>query len=230
MQAVVATRKPVVMVVVTGRPVNLSWAAEHVPAIVHAWHPGMEGGNGLADLLFGDANFGAKLPVTWPRSVGQVPLYYARNLTHSPESAPGFNSRYWDLESSPLYPFGYGLSYTKFAVSNLRLARSQVKLGETVEVTVDVENGGSRAGDEVVQLYIHQKAGRASRPVRELKGFEKVTLAAGEKKTVRFSLGKNELSYWSTQAKGWVQDAAGFDVWAGSDSQATLHANFTVEQ
>jgi beta-glucosidase len=228
MEAVAATGKPVVLVLVNGRPLNITWAAAHLPAILEAWHPGTEGGNAIADLLFGDANPGGKLPISWPRNGGQVPIYYAHNLTHQPESAPGFTSRYWDELSAPLYPFGHGLSYTKFAVSGLRVKESSVKSGAPVEVSVEVANNGGRAGSEVVQLYIHQRAGIASRPVRELKGFEKVRLAPGEKRTVRFSLGRNELSYWSAQKKDWVLEAESFDVWAGTDSSASLHAEFRI--
>jgi len=227
-EAIAATGKPVVLVLVSGRPLNINWASAHIPAIVEAWHPGMEGGNAIADLLFGDASFSGKLPVSWPRSVGQVPVYYAHNLTHQPETAPDFTSRYWDQSITPLYPFGFGLSYTKFTITNLRVEQDTVRLGEALEGSVDVENNGERPGQEVVQFYIHQKAGSASRPVRELKGFEKIALARGEKKTVHFSLGKSELSYWSSQNRQWVQDAAEFDLWAGSDSRASLHASFSV--
>lgn len=228
MEAVVATGKPVTLVLVNGRPLNIQWAATHIPSILEVWHPGTEGGNAVADLLFGDANPGGKLPVTWPRNGGQIPVYYAHNLTHQPDTAPGFTSRYWDQPSKPLYPFGYGLSYSRFSVSNLRLKADTVKLGDSVEVSVDVENGSNRAGEEVVQVYIHQQAGRASRPVRQLKGFEKVALNAGEKKTLRFVLGKNELSYWNGQDRRWIQEAESFDLWAGTDSNASLHAAFKL--
>ena len=150
LEKVMATGKPVVLVLLNGRPLSIQWAAEHVPAILEAWYPGAEGGHAVADLLFGDANPGGKLPVTFPRTVGQVPIYYAHTLTHQPEGSPGFVSRYWDEPSSPLYPFGYGLSYTTFKISNLKV--------EKHIVSVDVQNTGTRAGDEVVQLYIHQKS------------------------------------------------------------------------
>jgi beta-glucosidase len=173
---------------------------------------------------------GGRLPVSWPRNTGQIPIYYAHNLTQQPESAQGFTSRYWDAATSPLYPFGYGLSYTRFAYSNLRVSQPAVKVGQTVEVSVDVENSGGRAGDEVVQLYIHQQAGGASRPVRELKGFQRVALAPGEKKTVRFTLAKAEMSYWSPREKVWVQEPAAFDIWAGGDSTTTIHTTLQVSQ
>jgi len=228
LEAVVATGKPVVLVLINGRPLNISWAAEHVPAILEAWEPGSQGGNAVADILFGDANPGGKLTVTWPRSSGQEPLYYAHNLTHEPETKADFKSRYQDVKSTPLYRFGYGLSYTKFAVSNLQLDKPHAKLGENIGVSVDVQNTGSIAGDEVVQVYVHQQSGSASRPVRQLKGFEKVSLAPGEKKTLHFSLGKDELTYWSPSEKQWVLEPAVFDVWAGDDSTATLRANVEV--
>jgi beta-glucosidase len=228
LKAVVALGKPVVLVLLNGRPLSIGWAAEHVPAILEAWEPGTEGGNAVADILFGDTNPGGKLPVTFPRKASHEPLYYARNLTHSPESEPRYRSRYWDGPTTPLYPFGFGLSYTTFSIKNLKVAAPQVKVGSSVAVTADVTNTGSVVGDEVVQLYIHQKAGSDSRPMRELKGFERVTLKPGETKTVTFPLGPAELAYWSTSAGARVQDAEAFDVWAGADSLATLHADFAV--
>ncbi len=230
LEAVAATGKPVVLVLINGRPLNLTGAAAHVPAIVEAWYPGVEGGNAIADVLFGDANPGGKLPVTFPRSTGQVPIYYAHNLTHQPDTSAGFTSRYWDEPSSPLYPFGYGLSYTKFTFSNLRASAPSVARGGKITISVDVENTGQRAGDEVVQLYIHQRSGSASRPVRELKGFERVPLAAGQKRTIEFQIGAGERRYWNSAKRGWVEDASKFDVWAGGDSTASLHTTFDVTE
>jgi beta-glucosidase len=230
MEAVAATGKPVVLVLINGRPLNVSWAAEHIPAILEAWEPGNQGGNAVADVLFGDFNPGGKLTVTWPRNGSQEPLYYAHNLTFEPETDPMTKSKYQDQPISPLYPFGYGLSYTKFAVSNLQVNKAQVKVGESVGVSVDVQNTGGVAGDEVVQVYIHQQSGSASRPVRQLKGFEKVALDPGEKKTLHFTLGKDELTYWSPSEKKWVLEPAVFDVWAGEDSTAALHGSFEVVQ
>jgi beta-glucosidase len=230
LEAVVATGKPVVLVLINGRPLDISWAAEHVGAILEAWEPGSEGGDAVADVVFGDVNPGGKLTVTWPRSAGQEPIYYAHMLTQAPETDPKFTSRYQDVKTSPLYPFGYGLSYTKFAMSSLRLDKTTAKVGESIGMSVDVQNTGSVAGDEVVQLYIHQQSGSASRPVRQLKGFEKVSLLPGERKTVHFTLGKDELTYWSPSEKKWVLEPAVFDVWAGEDSTASLHGNFEVVQ
>jgi beta-glucosidase len=228
LEQVVALGKPVVLVLVNGRPLNITWASEHVPAILEAWQPGTELGNAIADILFGDANPGGKLPVSWPRSAGQEPLYYSHTLTHQPEGSQMFTSRYWEGPSTPLYRFGHGLSYTTFSISNLKLPKTELKVGEQMEVTTDVENTGSVAGDEVVQLYIHQRAGSTSRPVRELKGFERVSLKPGEKKTVHFNLGKEELTYWSSAKRGWVEETEEFDVWVGSDSTAKEHAAFKV--
>jgi len=215
-------------VLVNGRPLDIRWAAAHAQAILEAWYPGTEGGNAIADVLFGDVNPGGKLPVTWPRTAGQEPLYYNHTLTHEPEDRPEFTSRYWDLESKPLYPFGYGLSYTTFQFTNLRLSKSSMRAGDTTELAVDVKNTGSVVGDAVAQIYIHQRSGSASRPVRELKGFRRVTLQPGETRTLRFPLGNEELEFWSPQTRKWVVEPAAFDVWAGEDSTASLHAGLRI--
>ncbi len=230
LEAIAATGKPVVLVLVNGRPLDISWAADHIPAILEAWYPGSQGGNGLADVLFGDANPAGHLPVSWPRSTGQLPIYYSHNRTQAPEDAPDFKSRYWDVLTSPLYPFGYGLSYTDFSFDNLKTSQTEAKVGASLEVSVDVTNTGSRAGDAVVQLYIHQRAGSASRPVRQLKGFQRVNLAAGQKQTIRFTLGPDELRFWSPAKKGWVVEPEQFDVWIGEDSSAKLHGEFRLRE
>ena len=225
LESVAATGKPAVLVLMNGRPLNIKWGAQHVPAILEAWYPGTQGGSAVANLLFGDAIPGGKLPVTWPRDVGQLPIYYAHNTTQSPENQ---GKRYWDEESTPLYPFGYGLSYSTFSFSNLKLDRAEIKPGETIHVSIDVDNTGSSSADEVAQLYIHQRYGSTSRPVRELKGFERITLASHEKKTVHFSLGNDELTYWSTAKKDWVEEPAAFDIWVGGNSKAELHSTFVI--
>jgi beta-glucosidase len=225
LEAVAATGKPVVLLLMNGRPLNIQWAAQHIQAIMEIWYPGTQGGNAVANLLFGDAEPGGKLPFTWPRDVGQIPINYAHNITQSPENQA---KRYWDEVSTPLYPFGYGLSYCTFQFSNLKISRTEIKPGETLDVAVDLENTGNSAADEVAQLYIHQQSGSASRPVRELKGFERLSLAPHQKKTLHFSLGKDELSYWSTAKKDWVEEPATFDVWIGGDSNASLHSRFIV--
>lgn len=229
LEAVAATGKPAVIVLLNARPLDITWASTHVPAILEAWYGGSEAGNAIVDTLFGNSNPGGKLPFTWPRSGGQVPIYYAHNLTQAPEDAPGFTSRYWDVSSFPLYAFGYGLSYSTFTFSNLHLSGDTFRLGGKLEVTADVQNTGSVAGDEVAQLYIHQQAGSASRPVRQLKGFERITLAPGEEKTVRFALTNEELKFWSPQTKSWIVEPEAFDIWVGGDSTAKLHTTFKVQ-
>jgi beta-glucosidase len=229
LEAVTATGKPVVLVLINGRPLDITWASEHVSAILEAWYPGNEGGHGIADVLFGDANPSGHLPVSWPRSTGQLPLYYNHNLTQNPETAPNFKSRYWDILSTPLYPFGHGLSYTTFSFDNLMVTPT-ARAGDTIDVSADVANTGGRTGDAVVQLYIHQRAGSASRPVRQLKGFERVTLEPGAKRTVHFTLGKDELRFWSPAAKKWVVETEQFDVWVGENSNATLHGAFRLTE
>jgi len=229
MEAVFATGKPIVLVLINGRPLDISWAAEHVPAILEAWYPGSQGGNGIADLLFGDANPSGHLPVSWPRSTGQEPLYYSHNLTQLPETSPDFKSRYWDVRSTPLYPFGHGLSYTTFAFDNLKVTPT-ARAGATIDVSADVTNTGKRTGDAVVQLYIHQRAGSASRPVRQLKGFERVTLEPGAKETLHLVLGRDELQFWSPPLKRWVVESEQFDLWVGGDSTASLHGEFRLTE
>lgn len=228
-EAAAASGKPIVVVLLNGRPLDITWAAEHAAAMLEAWLPGVEGGNAIADVLFGDVNPGGKLPVSWPRSAGQLPLYYNHNLTQSPESDPQFTSRYWDISSKPLYPFGYGLSYTTFTFTNLRLSKTRMKAADSVEVVVDVTNTGTLPGDAVAQLYIHQRSGSASRPVRQLEGFRRLTLQPGETQTVRFTLGRNELQFWSPQTRRWTVEPGTFDVWAGADVTAELHTELTIE-
>jgi len=228
LETAAASGKPLVVVLENGRPLDIQWAAAHVPAILEAWYPGTEGGNAVADVLFGNVNPGAKLPLSWPRAAGQEPLYYNHNLTHDPEDRPGFTSRYWDLSSKPLYPFGYGLSYSTFEFANLRLSKSSIKAGEATEVSVDVTNTGRVPGDAVAQVYIHQRYGSASRPVRELKGFERLALSRGETRTITFRLGRDELRFWSPKTKVWAVEPSTFDIWAGEDSTAALHTQLVV--
>jgi beta-glucosidase len=225
LEAVVATGKPVVLVLLNGRPLDISWAAEHVPSILEAWYPGTRGGDAIVNLLYGKATPGGKLPFTWPRNVGQVPIFYAHNTTHAPEAQ---DKRYWNEASTPLYPFGFGLSYAAFSFSNLHLSKPEVKSDESLDVSVDVENTSDVPGDEVVQLYLHQQYGSSSRPVRELKGFKRVSLSAHEKQTAHFTLSKSDRTYWTSATRSWVTDASKFDVWVGGDSTAKLHETFSV--
>ena len=225
LQAVVATGTPTVAVVMNGRPLDLTWAAEHVPAILDVWYPGSQGGAAVADLLFGDAVPGGKLPFTWPRSVGQVPMVYSHLTSHEPENQ---GRRYWDEPSTPLYPFGHGLSYARFSYADVAVDRESVPRDGRVTVSVVVRNESERDGEEVVQLYLHQRSGTAARPVRELKGFQRVAVPAGEERRVEFAVGPDERRYWSAAARGHVLDASVFDVWVGGDSTAALGTTFTV--
>jgi beta-glucosidase len=229
LQQIQALGKPVVLLLFSTRPLDLVWASEHVPAIMDCYFGGTETGNAVADLLVGDAVPGGKLPISWPRNVGQVPVYYAHTASHKPYDSAGFTSRYWDLPTAPLYPFGYGLSYSTFTISDLRLSAKSISLEEPVTATVTLTNTGARAGDEVVQLYLHQRFGSASRPVRQLKGFRRVTLQPGQKQEVSFTVGRAERNYWSAAKNGWVVEPSDFDVWVGNSSAASLHDSFTVE-
>jgi beta-glucosidase len=225
LQAVVATGTPVVLLVMNGRPLDLRWAAENVPAILDIWYPGTQGGAAVADVIFGDVAPGGKLPFSWPRTVGQVPVIYSHTISHEPGNQ---GRRYWDEASTPLFPFGHGLSYSRFEYSDLTPDRVQIQAGQTAIVSVTVTNAGERAGDEVAQLYIHQRYGSASRPSRELKGFRRVTLAAGESRTLSFPLGPHELRYWNAATREWMIDTTTIDVFAGGDSTAELTTSFTV--
>ena len=230
LERIEAMGKPVVLLLFSTRPLDISWASEHVPAIMDCYFGGTETGNAVADLLVGDAVPGGKLPVTWPRNVGQVPIYYAHTASHKPYDSADFTSRYWDLSTSPLYSFGFGLSYTTFSISDLHLSEKRPALAGSITASVTVTNTGTRAGDEVVQLYLHQRYGSASRPVRELKGFRRVTLTPGEKQEIHFTIGREERNYWSAAKNGWVVEPSEFDVWVGNSSTAALHESFSVTE
>jgi beta-glucosidase len=227
LRAVVATGTPVVLLVMNGRPLDLRWPAEHVPAILDIWYPGTRGGDAVANLLFGAVSPGGKLPFTWPRTVGQVPMVYAHTRSHEPENQ---GRRYWDEASTPLFPFGHGLSYGRFEYAGLTVDQTAVAADGTVTASVEVTNTADREADEVVQLYLHQRYGSSSRPVRELKGFRRITLAAGESRTVRFPIGPDERRYWNTAVRDWVADPSTFDVWVGGDSTAQLSTTFEVTE
>jgi beta-glucosidase len=225
LEAAVATGKPIVLLLMNARPLDITWASSHVAAILDGWYPGTDGGNALANLLFGDAVPGGKLPISWPHTVGQEPLYYGENLTQIPD-AP--DTRYWDGSSAALYPFGFGLSYSMFTVDNVRSSSPTLAHDGSMTVSCDVTNTGKVAADEVVQVYTHQRAGSASRPVRELKGFRRVTLKAGEHQTVAIKLDAQELAFWSPQTHKRSVEPGIFDLWVGTDSRASNHSTFEV--
>jgi beta-glucosidase len=229
--AIKSTGKPFVIVLFNGRPLVLSDVAPKAPAILEAWFGGIEAGNAVADVVFGKVNPGGKLPVSFPQRVGQIPIYY----NHEPAGRPcdvtqKWNARYRDLPTcAPLYPFGFGLSYTKFDVTNLRLSSAQVSRRGTVTASVTVTNTGSRAGDDVVQLYIHDPVASISQPVRRLRGFQRVTLAPGASRTVRFHLDASDFGFYDNSGR-YVVEPGRIDVYAGDSSDATLTQSFTVTQ
>ncbi|MBN1284522.1 MAG: glycoside hydrolase family 3 C-terminal domain-containing protein [Anaerolineae bacterium] len=214
-KAVYDTGTPVVLVLVNGRPASLGWIAETVPAILEAWLPSEEGANAIADVLFGDVNPGGKLPITFPRSVGQVPIFYG----HRPSGGRShWKVDYVETSVAPLYPFGYGLSYTRFMFGNLRIEPGAARAGEAVTVQVDVTNVGERCGDEVVQLYTHQEAPLVTRPVKELKAFKRVTVEPGQTQTVAFRIAVNQLGFYDRDNR-FVVEPGTVEVMLGSSSQ-----------
>ncbi|MCW0484809.1 beta-glucosidase BglX [Gaoshiqia sediminis] len=229
LEAVYAANPNVVVVLMNGRPLVINWMAEHVPAILETWHLGSEAGNAIADVLFGDYNPSGKLPVSFPRAVGQCPIYYNHKSTGRPfDTGLVFWSHYTDESNEPLYPFGYGLSYTTFAYSDLKLSSSEFGLDEEITVSVKVENTGNYAGEEVVQLYIRDLFGSITRPVKELKGFEKISLAPGESKVVEFELSANDLAFYTAEGK-WQAEPGDFLLWVGTHSQEGLEAAFSLK-
>ncbi len=225
LQEVVATGTPTVLVLMNGRPLDIVWATENVPAILDVWYPGTQGGAAVADLLLGDAVPAGKLPFTWPRSVGQVPIHHAVTRSHDPSKQW---RRYWDEESTPLFPFGHGLSYATFEHSRIAVDRASVGRDESVTVSVDVTNTSSVDGVEVAQLYLHQRHGTSSRPMRQLKGYRRIAVAAGATERVTFEVGPAQRRYWSAATRDWVVDASTFDVYVGGSAAAELATEFTV--
>lgn len=221
--------KPTVMVLFNSRPMVFEWASQNIPAILVAWQPGFETGNALADVLTGKQNPSGKLPVTFPRTLGQVPIYYNHLNTGRPQQQYGqlWTSGYLDVPTTPAYPFGFGLSYTSFSYSDLKLSKSQYKMGETVEATLTLTNTGSRVGEEVVQCYTRDLAADLARPVKELKAFQKIKLNPGESRVVTFRLSEKDLSYWNHELK-WKADPGKFQVFVGGNSIEVKEAVFEL--
>ncbi|MNS11755.1 Periplasmic beta-glucosidase precursor [compost metagenome] len=229
-KAIQATGKPVVVLINAGRPLIFNWTADNVPAIVYTWWLGSEAGNAIADVLFGDYNPSGKLPMSFPREEGQIPVYYNHFITGRPapnETATNYVSAYIDLKNSPRFPFGYGLSYTAFTYSDLKLSKNKIKNTEAIEVSMTITNSGKMAGEEVVQLYLRDKVGSVVRPIMELKDFQKIKLNSGETKTVKFSIDKEKLAFYSA-ALEWVTEPGDFDVMIGSSS-ADIRLKSTFE-
>ncbi|WP_440132837.1 beta-glucosidase BglX [Chitinophaga sancti] len=230
LRAVYATGKPVVLVLMNGRPLTLEWEDAHIPAIVETWFLGTEAGNSIADVLFGDYNPAGKLTMTFPRSVGQVPIYYNHKNTGRPEDPNNkYSTKYLDITNEPLYPFGYGLSYTKFTYGPVQLDKTQLKAAATgsVKVSVAVTNSGNYDGEEVVQLYIRDKVASVTRPVKELRNFKKISLKKGENQTVTFELTVNDLKFYNSDLK-YVAEPGDFSVFVGGNSRDTKSADFTL--
>ncbi len=228
LKAVHEVNSNIVVVLMNGRPLVLDWMAEHVPAIIESWHLGSEAGNALADILFGDYNPSGKLPVSFPRHVGQEPLYYNSKNTGRPSpTGMVYWSHYTDEENTPLFPFGHGLSYTTFAYSDLRLSASEIAIGDELRIDVTIKNTGSRTGAEVVQLYIRDLVGSVTRPVKELKGFTKIELVPQEKKTVTFTLTAEDLTFY-TARKRWEAEPGEFAVFVGTSSTDVSGGRFVL--
>lgn len=230
LEALVTTGKPLVVVLMNGRPLQLGWVREHADALLETWFAGTEGGNAIADVLFGAHNPSGKLPISFPRSVGQIPTYYNHPRLGRPyvEGRPGnYTSQYFEEPNGALYPFGYGLSYTDFELSKPQLSQRKLKRGQRLEVSVTVKNRGARAGATVVQLYLQDLVGSTVRPVKELKRFEKLSLEAGETRGVRFSLGEEDLRFHDARLD-YVAEPGEFEVQLGLDSRAVQSARFEL--
>ena len=232
LEKVVATGTPVVLVLLTGRPLAITWADEHVPAILQAWHGGIRTGRAVANLLFGEAMPSGKLSITFPRAVGQIPIYYAHKSTGRPAKGEGttqftdpFRSVWIDETNDPLYPFGYGLSYTSFAYDNLQMHATEVPLDGIVVATAEVTNTGERDGVEIVQLYVRDLVASVTRPVKELKGFQRVALAAGETKTITFEVLASDLGFHGL-ANEYVVEPGEFSLWIGPSAAEGLQSSF----
>ncbi|HVV73554.1 MAG TPA: glycoside hydrolase family 3 C-terminal domain-containing protein, partial [Verrucomicrobiae bacterium] len=220
-EAVQSTGTPTIVVLINGRALATRWIAQHASAVLEAWLPGEKGGQAVAEILFGDVNPSGRLPVTIPRHAGQLPVYYNAKRSKPHWVNSGWGHPYVDLEPTPLYPFGFGLSYTRFAFSNLHLSRHQILASDSVEVTVDVKNAGARAGAEVVQLYVQDVVSSVSTPVKELRRFAKVSLGPGESQTCKFTLEPDDLALFDKDLRRVVEPGE-FRVMIGDSSENIL--------
>ncbi|GEM67385.1 glycosyl hydrolase [Sphingobacterium mizutaii NBRC 14946 = DSM 11724] len=231
LEALVKTGKPVVLVLFAGRPMTLTWENEHVPAILNVWFGGTETGKAVADVLFGDVNPSGKLPATFPQNVGQLPMYYSQKNTGRPLAKDAwfqkFRSNYLDVNNEPLYPFGYGLSYTNFEYGAIKLDKSSISKTDQIKVTVSVKNNGNFDGEEVVQLYLQDLVGSQTRPVKELKGFQKIFLEKGKSKEVEFILKDEDLRFYNQKLE-FVSEPGKFKVYVGTNSRDVQEAEFEL--
>jgi len=231
LETLLATGKPVILVLFAGRPMTLVWEQQHVHAILDVWFPGSEAGSSIADVLFGDVNPSGKLTATFPQNVGQIPIYYNHKNTGRPlpegQWFQKFRSNYLDVSNDPLYPFGYGLSYTSFSYSDITLSSASLRPGQKINASVTVTNTGTRAGKETVQLYLRDMVGSITRPVKELKGFRKIELKPGESKTVLFTISVEDLKFYNSDLK-YVAEPGDFKVFIGSNSRDVREADFKL--
>ena len=229
LEEVYKINKNIVLVLMNGRPLNLTWADENIPAILETWHLGTQSGNAIAQVLYGDYNPSGKLTMSFPRNVGQVPLYYNYKKTGRPgaSSAEVTKSTYADVENSPLYPFGYGLSYTNFTYSELSLSSKEITRDDTIVVSVKITNTGKVKGKEVAQMYIRDHYGSLARPVKELKGFELLELNPGETKEVSFEIDNSKLVYYTANDR-WESETGKFSVFIGGDSDVKDNKSFDL--
>ena len=229
LEAIYEANKNVVVVLMNGRPLVIDWMAEHVPAIVETWHLGSEAGNAIADVLFGNYNPSGKLPVSFPRTVGQCPIYYNHKNTGRPiDTGTVFWSHYTDQSNEPLFPFGYGLSYTTFEYTDLKLSNSEMRSGERLKISVNLKNTGKQEGTEVVQLYIRDLYASVTRPVKELKGFKKISLKPGENRMVEFAISVQDLAFYTADGE-WKAEPGHFYLWVGTNSREGLKGEFSLK-
>jgi len=230
LKAVHKTGKPVILVLMNGRPLTIHWASENIPAIIEAWLPGIQAGNAIADVIFGDYNPSGKLPVSFPYAVGQIPVYYNHKNTGRPKKPDEwFTSKYIDIPNEPLYPFGFGLSYTTFKYSNLELSSTEIGMEEELNISVVVKNTGDRAGEEVVQMYVRDMVGSVTRPVLELKGFSKILLEPGQEQKVEFKITSDDLAFYGADME-YKPETGEFKVFVGTNSVDLLEADFTLKE
>jgi beta-glucosidase len=222
------TGKPVVVIVMAGRPLTIAWIAENMPAVLNAWHLGTMAGHAIADVLFGDHNPSGKLTITFPRNVGQIPIFYNMKNTGRPFDAGNkYTSKYLDVPNEPLYPFGYGLSYTQFSYSEIELSKSTITLNDSLDVSVNITNSGDVTGSEIAQLYIRDLVGSVTRPVKELKGFRKITLQPRESRNIHFTITIDDLSFYR-QDMSYGAEPGKFKVFVGTSSAETKEAEFEL--
>lgn len=226
-KAIHATGKPVIALIMAGRPLTIGWVEENIPAVLNTWHLGTRSGDAISSVLSGDYNPSGKLVISFPRNVGQIPVYYNMKNTGRPMSEERFTSKYLDVPNDPLYPFGYGLSYTTFGYSDLQLSSGQLEMDETLEISVNVQNTGDLPGEEIVQLYIRDLVGSVTRPVKELKGFRKISLDPGETRRLTFTLTAEDLRFYN-QVLDFVAEPGDFKVFVGTNSRDCLEAQFSL--